>query len=256
MRHNIKFIFITLLTLTLFSCGWNDIKNNTSDPAAASPTLVTSGDNRQFFINRTKFVDQIGENLLYRGSLPIDNKQFVLQEVLDSMVSQESRKMPVNKALVAPNTLPQSNYFIDFNLLTKILPKERADFNVENNFFSQNPKAGELVHHDADVLFAEGILIGKVGKFIDPVIVDLYNQLSKKENNPRIIYVHCEAGLDRTGAIVSGYAMRYLKYSYKDALALNSTLELRNPNSSAQLAIKLYAKYLQNVIGIKTIGNI
>jgi hypothetical protein len=45
-------------------------------------------------------------------------------------------------------------------------------------------------------------------------------------------------------------------WSYVDALALNATLGLRDPNSSAELAIKLYAIYLNGVIGIETIGDI
>jgi hypothetical protein len=253
--YNAKFIFIVLLAFITSSCGKNDIKA-TYD---VKPTLVTQGDRSLgliFSLERTKFVDKINNNLLYRGSLPIDNKQFVLQEVLDSMVLESSRKTPVNRALVAPNTLPKLNYFIDFNLLTKINPSEKSDFNVENDFFLKNLKLGKLVHYDVDALFLKGLATGKVGKLIDPVITDLRAQLSKVGDTPHIIYVHCERGLNRTGAVIAGYAMRYLKYSYVDALALNATLELKEPNTFAKLAIKLYATYLRDVIDIKTIGKI
>ncbi|SMN13009.1 hypothetical protein BHECKSOX2_1580 [Bathymodiolus heckerae thiotrophic gill symbiont] len=252
--YNIRFIFIALLALITASYG----AKNAEKDLLSSPTLITQGQNKNLKLSpeRTKFVDQIGNNLLYRGSLPIENKQFILQKTLDSMVLESSRKTPVNKALVAPKTLPKLNNFIDFNLLTALKSSEKADFNIENDFFSKNPKLGKLIHYDVNVLFIKGITTGKVGELIDPVITDLRAQLSKVEDTPRIIYVHCEAGLDRTGATIAGYAMRYLKYSYIDALALNVTLGLREPQSYARLAIKLYAIYLRDVIGIKTIGKI
>lgn len=256
MAHNIKPILIALLALTTTS----SVAKNPQANYTSNPTLITQGENYKNLTlepSRTKFVDQIGNNLLYRGSLPIDSKQFVLQKVLDSMLSQGSRATPVNKTLVAPDTLPKSNYFIDFSLLTKVVPVEKAQYNIENDFFLQNPKVGKLVHYDIDVLFIKGLISKTVGKLIDPVVVNLHAQLSEQAvGSSRIIYVHCEMGVDRTGALISGYAMRYLKYSYKDALALNAKLQLRNPNNFAQLAIKLYAKYLKDIIGIKTIGDI
>lgn len=224
----------------------------------SNPNLITEGEEETLKLSpeRTKFVDQIGNNLLYRGSLPIANKQFIFQRVLDSMVLEGSRKTPVNKTLVAPSTLPESSYFIDFNLLTKINPSEKSDFNVENDFFLKNPKLGKLVHYDVDAIFIKGLLTGDVGKLVDPVIIALYAQLSEVRDTPYIIYLHCEAGLDRTGTITAGYAMRYLKYSYVDALDLNVMLGLREPNRYGRLGINLYATYLKDVIGIKTIGKI
>ena len=252
--YNIKCISIVLFAIMTSSCS----TINAKEDAHHNYTLVTQGpgENRSLSQEKTKFVDQVGNNLLYRGNIPLDKKQFALVDVLDSMVSENSQKTPVNKALVAPNALPELNYFVDFNLLTKLNPKEKADFNVEKNFFSKNQGLGKIIHHDVDALFIHGIVTGTVGKLVDQVITDLRTQVSKPEDTPRIIYVHCEAGLDRTGAVIAGYAMRYLDYSYVDALALNATLGLRDPNSSAELAIKLYAIYLNGVIGIETIGDI
>lgn len=251
---NIKCISIVLFVMMALSCGTIGAKESTHHHY----TLVTQelGGNRSLSQEKTKFIDQVGNNLLYRGNIPLYKKQFALVNVLDSMVSESSRETPVNKALVAPSVLPDLNYFVDFNLLTKLNPKEKVDFNIEKKFFSKNQYLGKIIHHDVDALFTRGIVTGKVGKLVDQVITDLRIQVSKSGDTPRIIYVHCEAGLDRTGAVIAGYTMRYLEYSYVDALALNATLGLRDPNSSAKLAIKLYALYLKNVIGIKTIGDI
>ncbi|MCK5894924.1 MAG: dual specificity protein phosphatase family protein [Endozoicomonadaceae bacterium] len=241
--YNIKFVFIALLALMI------------SITTVANEALMTEGEHRSFASSRVKFVDQIGDNLLYRGNKVIENNEFVFQRVLDAMVSENSRKTPVNNTLIAPSALPESIYFIDVNLLTMYNPKEVANFNIENNFFLQYPSVGELVHYDANAIFLKGFLLGIVGKLTDNIITNLHDLLLEKKVKLRIIYVHCEAGLDRTGIIIAGYAMRYLEYTYTEALALNVKLNLRNPNMSAQMIIQLYAKYLKDVIGISTIGN-
>jgi|GEM_PF-2513452 len=251
-NFKIKYIFIMLL-FTLSSCNITGSPNKDS-----TPSLLSQGTHLELAPERTKFVDKIGSALLYRGSLPINNGQFDFQATLDSMVTDSSKKTPVNTKTVAPETLPESFYFIDFNLLAINSTSEHTHLNIEEAFFKENPTLGKVIHHDVNALFLKGLTTGKTGQIIDTVIEDLHDRLTylEEDQKPRIIYVHCEAGLDRTGAVIAGYAMRYLGYSYIDALAINHMLDLRDPNGFAKEAIKLYAKYLKDTIGINTIGKI
>lgn len=246
------------MTSLTSACEKTGVKKNDSSnkTTVVNKTLVSKGQHLSLVRNRTKFIDSIGNNYLYRGSLPIENKNFALQEVLISMISEESRKTPVNKSLAAPLFFPEPIFLVDFNLLFSANPHEKDDIDIEKNFFLKYPEIGEFVHYDANAIFIEGLSTGKVGELIDHAIVNLRTRLSDVNNEPLIIYVHCEAGLDRTGVITAGYAMRYLEYSYTEAFAINATLDLRDQNATAKIATKLYAKYLEDVVGIKTIGDI
>jgi hypothetical protein len=51
--------------------------------------------------------------------------------------------------------------------------------------------------------------------------------------------------------------MKYLGYSYKDAMAINLNQGLsRAPDYYSSLGIKHYARYLKDIAGIKTIGDV
>jgi len=192
---------------------------------------------------------------LYRGNIPILHKKFSQTEVLASMVSPSSRNTPVNPKATAPTSISDPHLFIDFSLLTKF-GEEGIAFDIEDHFFMNNSR-GNLIHYELHKLLMKGLVLRDVGPIYDQVITDLRQQLLSTGNFPRIIYIHCKAGIDRTGAIIAGYSMRYLGYSYNKAIAINISQGLnREPDYYSTIGIKYYARYLRDTIGIKTIGKI
>ncbi len=171
------------------------------------------------------------------------------------MVSPSSRNTPVNPKATAPTTIPDPHLFVDFSLLTKFR-EEGIAFDIEDHFFMNN-SAGNLVHYELHKLLMKGLVLRDVGPIYDQVVTDLHQRLLSTGNSPRIIYLHCKAGIDRTGAVIAGYAMRYLGYSYNEAIAINISQGLnRAPDHYSTIGIKYYARYLRDTIGIKTIGKI
>lgn len=171
------------------------------------------------------------------------------------MVSPSSRNTPLNPTVTAPTTIPHPHLFVNFNLLTEFAG-EGAAFEIEDHFFMNNP-VGNLIHYELHKLLMKGLITRNLGRIYDEVITDLRQQLTSPANAPKIIYVHCKAGLDRTGTVIAGYAMKYLGYSYNEAIAINITQGLsRAPDFYATIGIKEYARYLSDTIGIKTIGKV
>lgn len=240
------FIIIFAITLMLYS----------------SINTVLQPNMGRFNPERTKFIDQFGDNLLYRGNMPlvrvnvpVVHKKFALDEVIASMVLPSSMNAPVNPKVKAPSSLPKQYFFINFSLLTKF-GRESAAYHIEEHFFNNNP-AGKLIHYELHKLLFKGVISRDVGRIYDEVIVELRQQLISTNNSPRIIYLHCKAGLDRTGTVIAGYAMRYLGYSYEEAIAININQGLRRaPDFYGIMGIQDYARYLRDTIGIETIGKI
>jgi len=216
----------------------------------------------RFHPDRTRFIDQVGNNLLYRGNVPIirvnvptAHKTFALNEIIASMVSPSGRNSPVNPKATAPDSIPNPYLFVDFSLLNKS-GRDRAAWGIEKHFFINRPM-DKLIHYELHQLLFKGVIMRDVGRIYDQVITALRQQLETTSKLPRIIFLHCKAGLDRTGTITAGYAMKYLGYSYNEAIGINITQGLsRAPDFYATMAAKNYARYLRDTIGIKTIGEI
>lgn len=56
---------------------------------------------------------------------------------------------------------------------------------------------------------------------IDNFITYLYDEVHSSGKN-KIIFIHCSAGMDRTGLVSGSYKMKYLNYSMKQVLEENS----------------------------------
>lgn len=64
-------------------------------------------------------------------------------------------------------------------------------------------------------------------------------------NTSIVVYVHCEAGMDRTGEISGSYYMQYLNWSFTKALDYNNHVESRNISTSSMRAMQWFCYYLQ-----------
>ena len=181
-----------------------------------------------FVPNRTRFLDHLQNgSLLFRGNVPESGGVFVLKDVLDSMEQQ---------AKISGVSFERSAPFYDFTLLSEIFDHDA--YNKEDAFFEQHPNIGKLLHDDVDGIAARAIIHGKhaLGKAMLDIVKQVHTAL---EMNGKInVYLHCNAGLDRTGIISAGYGLLYQNYTPEQAKGQNIALGLpRGPNSTSMFAI-------------------
>lgn len=55
-----------------------------------------------------------------------------------------------------------------------------------------------------------------------------------------VLYVHCEAGEDRTGEVSGAYYMQYLRWTFLDALSYDDHIEARNIQPESMHALQWY----------------
>lgn len=56
---------------------------------------------------------------------------------------------------------------------------------------------------------------------IDNFVTELHDKVHKKGKNT-IVFIHCSAGMDRTGYVAGSYKLKYLDYTLKEVLKENS----------------------------------
>ena len=77
----------------------------------------------------------------------------------------------------------------------------------------------------------------------------LKNLLGMKKSIPVVIYIHCEAGKDRTGEISGSYYMKYLNWEFNQALWYdNHCVEgTRDISTESKNGLQWYCYYLKYV---------
>jgi len=199
--------------------------------------------------NRIKIIDKIGENYLIRGSNPFsintEGKRIFDYPSLKKYIKQSIE----NKGFKTPEDF----YLIDISLLNL-----DAYFQIhqEQEFFKNHPQLGEVKNYSE---ISPLLLFMPLSQYrpvnhvtlsyhhnLDQLIASLHQQLSIKNNSkPKIIYVHCNAGRDRTGVISAGYRMRYQNMNLRQALQNNIDEVGRNPESLLYDALVGYCNYLK-----------
>lgn len=71
-----------------------------------------------------------------------------------------------------------------------------------------------------------------------------------------VIYLHCNAGKDRTGEAAACYLMQHKGYTFKQAMLLNQKIAKRKLRWMSVNAIRWYAFFLQECVHVPTIGEI
>ena len=66
----------------------------------------------------------------------------------------------------------------------------------------------------------------------------LNNGTGSSGSTPIVIYVHCEAGEDRTGEISGAYYMQYLKWTFLTALDYDNHIESRHIQNASMHALQ------------------
>ncbi len=59
-----------------------------------------------------------------------------------------------------------------------------------------------------------------------------------------MIYLHCSAGVDRTGEMSGAYYMKYLKWSYVETLTFDYAVEPRPINKPKENALNFFCWHL------------
>lgn len=201
---------------------------------------------------RVHVIDRVGNNFLFRGNEPKKNGQFVyneLKSVLQNVAKNET------------GVVLKDFFLLDFSLLSI----ELGDRSLENEFFQKNPSLGQWVNWPViGDLIPPYDVPSEIRKWLAEHIEDwqfdqlptttktLHDWLSTPPTNvtkPLVIYVHCEAGKDRTGEVSGSYYMTYLGWSFQKTLDYDNNFipPQRNILFNCRNALQWYCYYLYYV---------
>lgn len=183
-------------------------------------------------VSNVHYVDSVGANFLFRGGNPVDDSDnFNFTDLHDAIISAG------NESGVK---VPKSFYLIDVNLLNQVYNDDLDNLLDEFEVLYDHPELGKLIFWDTrgSDLDPEDSLIKSNASFrqflyknIDGwlndnliVRVDTLRELLTGSgtnlgisiDRPVVIYVHCIAGCDRTGELISSYQMRYMNQTWQD----------------------------------------
>eukprot|EP00049_Salpingoeca_infusionum_P018139 m.355908 g.355908 ORF g.355908 m.355908 type:complete len:243 (+) comp17384_c0_seq1:269-997(+) len=226
---------VALVACALLSLGFVHMASASFDPK------------RVRFINSVQPKDGTkAPNLLFRGNLPVTNGTFPLDTVIATLS---------NAAQEQGHQFPKQFYFVDLSLLD---PLEFKDELVLIEFFKNNPNVGKYINWITvgDLIGPSMVLQPKREKMAKNISAWQPDNLPEKMNMldnlleatydiPRVFYIHCEAGMDRTGEMSGSYYLHALNMTFKDALAIDNSIETRNISIYSQNAFQWYCYYLQ-----------
>ena len=217
----------------------------------------TGGNFKPERVHLVAYNEQTG-NYLFRGNMPLNSETFAYDELLGIMNVRSQEELGA--------LLPESVKIIDVSLVNSIEKSEKRHLEKERSFFAQNPELGEVINRPI-----YGIPISvrhthrkwrkhfskKWGKDkLESLINNLSTWLNKNQDIPVIIYVHCEAGFDRTGEVIAAYQLRFQGKSYHEAYQNAVEVAGRNISSFSKHGLQWYAYYLREVTRLPTIGDI
>eukprot|EP01104_Vermistella_antarctica_P006120 TRINITY_DN16858_c0_g1_i1.p1 TRINITY_DN16858_c0_g1~~TRINITY_DN16858_c0_g1_i1.p1 ORF type:complete len:282 (-),score=57.91 TRINITY_DN16858_c0_g1_i1:116-934(-) len=162
-------------------------------------------------------------------------------------------------AIVAANaslSFPEEYYLVCVSFLSVELP----DVLAEKEYFRENPNNGTLVSWpilgtEINPLLVDEKLRMKMAAALPNWEIDqLANKTAQllimlQQDGPRglplVLYLHCEAGMDRTGEVSGSYYVRNLGWDFQTALAYDNNIEsTRNIKIASQNAFQWYCLYL------------
>jgi hypothetical protein len=196
-------------------------------------------------------------NFLYRGDMPINGQQFSYDELRSAL-----------KNATPGGALPDQYFVVDISLVNSINPQEAVHLGIERRFWKDNNELGQVINHPVygsltspnDYSTEERKRLEKIPTLssTDVLLENIQSLLLANQLNglPLVLYIHCEAGMDRTGEVAAAYAMKYLGSSYADAYANAKRVARRELRSVSRNELQWYAYYLRDVQNVSTIGEI
>lgn len=229
-------------------------KENTSTHTSISD--FSDGTTEDFSHGVLYLVDSKDRTFLFRGNLPEENGAFCYTNLMNT----------IREALYQQGVkLSDQLTLVNLSFLNHVTESE--EIKIEKEWFQQHPDSGKFWHHS---LFGSLINPVQLSKEIRDFTIrhhdlDGMKSLMKKIHKALesdtlgddcIIYMHCNAGKDRTGEAAACYLMEYKGYSYKEALALDEQIAKRPLREMSINAIRWYAYYLREMKHLQSIGEI
>ena len=197
--------------------------------------------------SRVKLVDNVGQNYFFRGSNPFVDK------FGEKVFSYHDLKKYINQTLEKEGKNPlQDFYLVDISLLNL-----DAYFQIkeEQEFFQKYPNLGEVKNYSEiapELLFtpfSSNPVAYKITKNyhekLTKLLQEIRQTLEKESVKPVVIYAHCNAGRDRTGALSASYRMLYQNMDLPQAINKNIEEVQRSSESLLKSSVSSYCNYLQ-----------
>jgi len=203
---------------------------------------------KEFSANRVNLIDNFGNNYLFRGSNPFKNIYG------EPEFSYPQIKLAINQNLKSQNIAElQDFYLIVISLLNG---DHYFEIQKERDFFKKYPNFGKIESFSEispsllAMPFYEYKIANDITKNYHSQLTKLLthiNQILKtKSNKPVVIYVHCNAGRDRTGVISATYRLLFKNYNLRQVVDKNIDEVGRNAESFLESSIISYCFYLKN----------
>lgn len=195
---------------------------------------------------------------LFRANEPLySNSSFDYVGLIDTM------RLVVANSSFPP--LPPSVFLVDVNLLSVELSAIKA----EEAFFLANPTLGKFVHRpiwgslEDPFSFPEPVrkeMAKTLPKWshddLPGLMQELRTMLTETFKNTAI-FIHCNAGEDRTGEVSGSYYITYLQDSFARALEIDNTNENRDIRCASAHELIWYCLFLHytNATGFPNLGS-
>ncbi len=200
-------------------------------------------------------LDTKKNNFLIRGHLPELNGQFCYEDLMtdiEKMLAREGQKLSQNVQLHS------------ISLMNPIA--EHKEIEIEKVWFSDHTDKGSCEVHSLYGALIDPLKIEKkVREFvlhhhdvdgIKKLMNRIHDLMESEHEHDLVIYIHCNAGKDRTGEAAASYLMGYKGLSYDDAMHLNHQIAGRDLKHASVNAIRWEAFYLRDVKELDTVGEI
>ena len=226
-----------------------------------------------------RFVDKVGDNLLFRGGTPVYRPPRS-PWYFDYSGLQETMQFWVRQ-------WPQSYYLVVVSLLDDT--GDEQEVNIESQFFASNPDLGQLIwwpiagtpacYFETDLADRDN-LVRTLDDWMPDKIIERAGALRYyletgdlptpgPSGVPYVFYVHCDGGCDRTGEMIATYRLRHQGWSWLSAWSEQPCLQrpFPGPGDGPALpqpmgcnnyrAAQWYAKWLKLELGfnLTDIGN-
>lgn len=194
-------------------------------------------------------------NYLFRGGLPEQNGQFCYGGLVKDMkacLTKQGKKLSDNFQLVV------------ISFLNPVAEYEKIE--LEKNWFFANQDKGSFFLYSLYGSQVDPVhLLPSVRNFIlhhhdidgiKTLMKKLKELMDSDHKNDVVIYIHCNAGKDRTGEASASYLMEFKGYSYDDAVQLDHKIAGRDLRHASIHSIRWHAFYLRDIKHFSTIKKI